>query len=388
MHYIKKALRIISYIFEGIKYVIFYPLAFLIYGNKTIYLFSERGTDARDNAYHLYKFFREKHPELNAYYVITKNSADREKIEQYGNIVNYRSIKHYLLFIVSKYKISTHIMGFSPNFYFYTKMAKKLKLRGYKIFLQHGVTTSNLKALYKSEKLLDVFICGAKPEYDFISKNFGYDNNELKYTGFSRYDSLYNIEPKNQILCMPTWRRYVTDNHGKFIKNSEYVTLWNSFLNNPRLIKALKENNLNLIFYPHYQFQKYLSAFSSSCSEVVIASFNDYDVQQLLKESKLLITDYSSVYFDFAYMKKPVVYYQFDKERFFGEHYDKGYFDFENMGFGEVTNTENELIESTISYINNKFESSPEYLERCDAFFQLHDSQNCQRIFNVIEDLQ
>lgn len=41
-----------------------------------------------------------------------------------------------------------------------------------------------------------------------------------------------------------------------------------------------------------------------------------YDVQQLLKESLLLITDYSSVFFDMMYMNKPVIFYQFDENQY------------------------------------------------------------------------
>ena len=50
-----------------------------------------------------------------------------------------------------------------------------------------------------------------------------------------------------------------------------------------------------------------------------------------------MLTDYSSVAFDFAYLRKPIVYAHFDKEAFFsGEHsYTAGYFDYERDGFGE-----------------------------------------------------
>lgn len=46
-----------------------------------------------------------------------------------------------------------------------------------------------------------------------------------------------------------------------------------------------------------------------------------------------MITDYSSVAFDFAYMKKSLVYAQFDREAFFeGQTYDEGYFNYETDG--------------------------------------------------------
>lgn len=49
-------------------------------------------------------------------------------------------------------------------------------------------------------------------------------------------------------------------------------------------------------------------------------------------EGSMMITDYSSVAFEFAYLRKPIVYYQFDKKAFFEKHtYRKGYFDYEKM---------------------------------------------------------
>ena len=69
--------------------------------------------------------------------------------------------------------------------------------------------------------------------------------------------------------------------------------------------------------------------------------------REVFAESEMIITDYSSVAFDFAYLEKPVIYTQFDSEEFFnGEHvYTKGYFDYEHDGFGEIAyNLETTMI--------------------------------------------
>ena len=51
---------------------------------KELWLVGERGDDARDNGYHFYRYLVEKHPEINARFVITPESKDREKIEKIG----------------------------------------------------------------------------------------------------------------------------------------------------------------------------------------------------------------------------------------------------------------------------------------------------------------
>jgi CDP-glycerol glycerophosphotransferase (TagB/SpsB family) len=130
--------------------------------------------------------------------------------------------------------------------------------------------------------------------------------------------------------------------------------------------------------------QKYRKYFTTDSRSVVIASIEEYDIQTLLKESKLLITDYSSVFFDFAYMNKPTIYYQFDEEDFFGSQYDKGYFDYRDNGFGDVVTQKRALLEAIKKVVNNNFEMEEKYKERIKGFFVLHDEKNRERIYNEI----
>lgn len=369
---------------EWVKYYSVYFFAIVIYRKREAYLVSERGVDARDNGYHFFKYLREKFPDKEVYYVINKKSSDYINVKPYGNIIEYRSLKHYLLFIGAKYKISTHIMGYSPDFLFYTSFNKKHRVPGKQIFLQHGIIKDNLVGLYQENTLLDVFICGAYPEYKYVSENFHYNNGEVKYTGLARYDNLQQNTLKRQILVMPTWRQYLKGNSEIDFKNSDYFKLWNKLLNDQRVIENLENNHMQLLFYPHYEMQQYVKLFSSGSDRVVIADFDHYDVQTLLKESMLLITDFSSVFFDFAYMLKPMIFFQFDREAFFSTHYQKGYFDYDKMGFGEVALTYEALIQELILYLGNGCKKKQKYVERIQKFFPLHDCNNCERIMEVL----
>lgn len=379
--------NVITYVLEFIKYYVLYPFAVWKYRGHNIYVVAERGTDARDNGYHLYRYIRQTYPELEAYYIIAKDSPDRKKVELYGNVVAWGSLKHYLLFIAAQYKISTHIAGYSPNINFYTKFVGKLHWRGKRIFLQHGVIKDDLKGLYWEKTLVDLFICGAKPEYDDVSARYHYADGQVRYTGLARYDALHDIELKQQVLVMPTWRVFLKEKNQEDVLASDYVTKWNRVLNDERLLQKLNIAGMQLVFYPHYEAQKFLSLFQSKDPAVVIADFAHFDVQQLLKESKLLVTDFSSVFFDFAYMKKPCIYYQFDEEEFFGKHYEKGYFDYDEMGFGEVVREHELLVEHIIQYIENNFAMEKKYEQRIEGFFALHDRNNCERIFAEIQSL-
>lgn len=383
----QKILRVLGYTIEAGKYFLLYPFAIIKYRNRDIYLIAERGDEARDNGYHLFKYFRTVHPEREVYYVIRRDSVDRPKIEQYGHIVDYKSLKHYMLFIAAKYKISTHIMGFSPNRLFYSFHFKNMPIIGKTVFLQHGIIKDDIPALYYENTQLSLFICGAKPEFEYVRNHFHYKDGIVQYTGLARYDALNSFETKSQILVMPTWRQYLKYADENSVKNSDYIKVWRSVLQNEKLMQVLQENDITLFFYPHYEMQKYADLFNTSNDRIVIAKSDEYDVQQLLKESDMLITDYSSVFFDFAYMKKPCVYYQFDKDAFMSGHYSKGYFDYETMGFGPVFMSEKCLVDYVVSSINNNYCVDMQYLNRMNAFFTYSDKFNCERIVAAIDRL-
>ncbi|EOI6809927.1 CDP-glycerol glycerophosphotransferase family protein, partial [Campylobacter jejuni] len=58
----------------------------------------------------------------------------------------------------------------------------------------------------------------------------------------------------------------------------------------------------------------------------------EMSMQKLFCESSLMITDYSSAAFEMAVLKKPVIYYQFDKDEFFAKHtVQKKYFDYKKI---------------------------------------------------------
>lgn len=381
---------------EIIKYFLIFPFAKLKYRKKKIWLVSESGLTARDNGYHFYKYLKQNHPEIESYYVISKKSADYQKVKSLGNIVEHKSFKNYCLFISSEVQLSTQILGCSPNYNVYWRLAREKKLwpllhlQSKQIFLQHGIIKDDMPQFYKENAGVDVFICGAKPEYDYICKTYHYGK-EVKYTGLARFDNLYDQIPKKQVLVMPTWRNWLIygqeNGNESVIAESNYVKKWNSFLHSDLLSEVLDSANMELIFYPHYAMQKYVHLFSSLNSHITIADFDHYDVQQLLKESSLLVTDYSSVYFDFAYMKKPVLYYQFDREEYRMGHYSQGYFDYDTMGFGEVAQREEELINYIERYIQSDFKLSEKYDVRSQGFFLLHDRKNCKRIYQEVLNL-
>lgn len=348
------------------------------------WLISERGIDARDNGYWFYKYMKNNHPEIPVKYVITKDSADYSKIDE-EDVILYRTKQHYYYFLYAKNLISAEIMGFSPNEQLYYRLVKYniIKLNGKNIFLQHGITHNYNTYMDPKNTKLDLFICGAIPEHEYMIKKYGYSEKEAVLTGFARFDNLKDIGQKT-ILIMPTWRKWLK--YAETLKGTDFYNNYMDILNDEEIIKLLEKKGYKMIFYPHIILQKFVKEFSSKSKSVKIASFDNYDVQDLLKESSLLVTDYSSVAFDYAYMQKNVIYYQFDLEKYRSEQYSDGYYSYENDGFGPVCNDSESIKKYIKAFLNNP-KSLEEYNKRIGKFFKYSDCKNCERIYEKINKL-
>jgi len=379
--------------------ILFYKLLSLFYTKRKKYqdawLICERGVEAKDNGYVLFKYMRENYPDKKVFYLIDfSQKKDYEKVKSLGNLIQYNSFEHKMAVFYASHLISAHIGYITPWSYLLFKMLFPNSNKY--VFLQHGITLHNhANTFHKLLTGVDLFITATHDEKYSIIKdnNYGYNESQVLLTGFARFDNLLNFSTKRQILFMPTWRTYLV-NRNMMKKNQEsliesfnqsaYFKLLNSFLNNKKLLMLLEENDIDLIFYPHFEVQKSISLFTFSSTKIVVAKKEEYDVQQLLKESKMLITDYSSVAFDFAFMKKPLIYFQFDKDEFFNKHYPKGYFDYERDGFGQVIETEIQLIDEIEDNIKNNFQMLPMFQERVNNTFAYFDNNNCERIYNAI----
>lgn len=375
-------MKYINFLIQLIKYAITYPIGKLFYSKA--WLISERGFDAKDNGYVMFSYLRNKKKNVKVYYVISKNSNDFSKIEKLGNYVFYGSLKHYAVFAGAKVRMSTHVFSFAPGNYI-GEFLKTKKHKAIDVFLQHGISHHKITFLNNENNKSDIIVCGGKPEFDYLNNYCGHKLGVSCYTGFPRFDNLHqNNVTKKQILVIPTWRQYLTKCSTKDFKESEYFNRWNDFLNDKCLIRILDENNIDLIFYPHLELQKFINCFKISSKKIRMFDITNSNVQDLLINSALLITDYSSVFFDFSYQYKPIIYFQFDREDFYSKHYEKAYFDHRIDGFGKVCFSKNELVQEINSIISNHFEVKENYKKLIEKFFQISDSNNCERLFNAI----
>lgn len=356
------------------------------------WLVCEDPAEARDNGYHFFRYMCRQHPEQRCVYAIRRKSPDAAKVEYLGQVVEHGGVLHWIIYFLCEKNISSQ-KGGKPNAALCAFLELNHIFSPNNVFLQHGVIINDLEWLYADRSRIDLFVTSAFPEWEFIRERFGYADGVVQLLGMPRLDALHNVEvKKNRILIMPTWRNWFvqkskqTDETDNAFKNSQYLREWRDFLNSEKLLQVAEKNNLEIVFYIHRNLQRYLDEFGDINERITMASWRDYDIQELLKSSAAMITDYSSVFFDMVYMKKPVIFFQFDEEMFRKHQYREGYFDYHNTPFGEFCETKEKVIDCLTQLLQRGFEPSAEYLSEHKKYFTLYDAQNCERIYQYLKE--
>ena len=362
--------------------------------HNDLWIICEDPNEARDNGYWFFKYLRKEHPEQDCVYAISSKSPDINKIRELGNWVEFGSLKHWILYLASTKKISSQKAG-NPNAAIFYFLEVYGFLKDNRIFLQHGVIINDLKWLYYDVTKMHRFICGAYPEYEFIRNNFGYPLENVVYTGICRFDGLHdNISDDTRIILMPTWREWIADEDSRLLQyegtkdiaKTNYFINWISILKDQELERIANQYNCRFIFFPHRNMQKYMDLFPRSTYYLEVADARQYDVQNLMKKASLMITDYSSVFMDMLYMKKPVIFYQFDYDRFRMGQYGEGYFSYTQNPFAKSYITKKDVLVALEQKISEGFAVSNEYLLAHKEYFRLYDNSNCKRVYLVVKE--
>ncbi|EAI1583562.1 glycosyltransferase, partial [Campylobacter lari] len=355
---------------------------------SNIWLLMDRDYEADDNAEHLYRYIMQNHPEQEIVFALRKESSDWERLEKEGfNLIEFGSFEFERIIKKASKVISSH----SDEY-----LMRYITPRQQFIFLQHGVIKDDLSRWLNSKKI-DLFITSTQAEYDSIANDYNcykFGKKEMVLTGLARHDALLKNNRSNvkQIFIMPTWRKNIVGNAAKsdikdlkeYFKRSEYFQKWNSLLNNNGLKKLCELYSYTIVFNPHPYIMPYLKEFNIS-SNIKIANQNE-SLQELFCNSSLMITDYSSVAFEMAYLEKPVIYYQFDKEDFFSSHtLQKGYFDYKKNSFGPVVDNQENLLKELENLLRNDCKPFGIYKDNIDSTFVFKDGRCCESIYNKLE---
>ncbi|RNE59088.1 bifunctional glycosyltransferase/CDP-glycerol:glycerophosphate glycerophosphotransferase [Cryobacterium tepidiphilum] len=360
----------------------------------------DREFQANDSAEELYRWIRAHQPDTKMRFVIRKESAEWARLKRDGfELVDYGSYRWKLLMLLAGHVISSHIDVYISN----PLPSRRYGRPQWKLsFLQHGIIKGDLSP-WLNRKNIDFFLTSTKDEYEYISGEspFKFSKKEVRLTGLPRHDALLQksmeIEPSevNQVLIAPTWRQYlsgriistsVREQNEQFME-SDYAKAWQSLVQSEELREIASKRGLKLVFMPHPNIQPYLGNFAVP-DWVETRHYGDVDVQDVVRRTAVMITDYSSIAFNMAYLYRPAVYYQFDKSQYEAEHIEgKGYYEYERDGFGPVSSDLQGVLKGLDSLLSEP-KVAEEYAERARRTFPVRDGKNSERVFNAIKDLE
>jgi len=371
--------------------------------DKQIWLISDRTDKANDNGEHMFRYINSLGlKDVDVYYYIDKNSPDFDKMKKIGKVIPYNTPQYRLYSLLADKMISSSGSEYVINaFGGDRKYLCDLYNFDY-VFLQHGITKDDISEwINKFNKNMNMIVTAGKPEQkSFLEPGYSYGPDVPVLTGFPRHDNLLRLQKTNpvekKVLIIPTWRKSIKGSYDprttesiyfEGFRETEYFKFYNSLINDKKLCDCMREKGYKGVLCMHPIHSEQWIDFTPN--DVFDINHGYVDYQKEFTTSALLVTDYSSVFFDFAYLKKPMVYSQFDKEQFFsGEHsYTKGYFSYEDNGFGPVCYDLETTVDEMIKMIENDCSDPDEYVKRIEDFYEYFDENNCQRVYEAIRRL-
>ena len=372
--------------------------------NKTHYLFADFSSpfNAPGESYYIFKEMIKQN--LNAHYLTkrkelfqiyyNKNSSIKNKLPIiYFEYIDGNFLEKYLnLFLKLKSVISGASISSMSNLF------KQIDYITY-ICLGHGI--SYLKDfLYKDyygSRYYNKIVLPPSKLIIFNAKKYGWDNNNIIKIGLPRWDIFYeyekNLNNKNtnlnqSIFIMFTWRV----NKNKQNISKYYFKNIKNLINDYYLYQLLKLNNITLNFAIHDNFEKYKNIFQIN---KYIKYINQNHIIDCLKQSSLVITDFSSIIFDFIARKKPYIIYIPDAEDSkISEIYSRNYYNVINRMKNGILNFENiffqinETINKIQFYINNSFKLDIKLKIFYQKFNFQNKGNNIKKFVNYLKKLK
>ena len=367
--------------------------------NKTDYLFADFSSPETAPGESFLIFNEMKKQNLKVHYMTKRediyknfsnyNLTSKNNIIFDSQYINGNFLEKYLEIIL---KLKSSISGakiFSINNLFYN-----IEYITY-ICLGHGI--SYLKDFlyidYYSSNIYNKILIPNSNILISNAKNYGWLDSNIIKIGLPRWDFLYskrkiNSSKNKSIFMMFTWRDLKKDNNQSHISQLYFKNII-ELINNYALNIILKDNKITLYFCLHHMQEKYKPFFN------INKNINYIDQNQIIEcliNSDLIITDFSSVIFDFIFRKKPYIIFIPDSEDVDLQNiYSKSYYDkinyLKNGSFFENRFIKVKIaVDKIIYYINNNFELDLK-MENFYDYINLKSENNINNFIQYLKSL-
>ncbi|HEX2627236.1 MAG TPA: CDP-glycerol glycerophosphotransferase family protein [Candidatus Limnocylindrales bacterium] len=372
---------------------------------RNAWVVMDRVHNADDNGERLFEHLRAARRDINAWFVLAPGTPDWRRLRAAGTarLVAWGSFEWRVLLRSARWLVSSHA---DRGLVAPPEIVRREVDRPWKFaFLQHGVIKDDL-SLWLNHRDIDMFVVSTQAELASVAGDgTGYTvtHKETRLTGLPRFDRLLAkgraVSPdlRDLVIVAPTWRTRLTlpitgagERRGvdDAYWRSDYHVAWMAILRSEAIAAACARHGRRLAFMPHPNLQPILASLDLP-PHVQPMSFEGQDVQGLYARCALLVTDYSSVAFNIAYLDRPIVYFQFDRaEMERGGHMGrKGYFEYERDGYGPVAEDAATAEREIVAAIEAGPHAAPVYQARIDAAFPERDGGASARVVRAIEEL-
>ena len=382
-----------AFIFLLIRQAYFFCRPFM--KKRPIWLFFDKIYKGGDSSEYIYKYACAQDDNIDKYYLIDKKATDYKRLKKEGyKPLKRGSIKHRLIFLYSDMIIASNSTLMEFNDYSMATSSYVRDLINYDaVCVQHGMSIQKIAiAQNRLRDNIKLYFCASPYEIENLNRPvYDYEGRDiLKLTGVPRYDGLKDRH-KKQIMISPTWRMQaalapkgnegVERDYNPLFKETDYFKIYNGLINDKRLIEAAEKYGYKLLYVLHPIVSPQLQDFDKNEHVTIVPSVGDFSYEDAFCESALMVTDYSGIQFDFAYMRKPVLYLH---HKDMPTHYEEGTYHYDTMAFGEICHDNDELIDQLIDYMKNDCKMKEEYVRRVDDFFKYNDNNNCSRIYPIM----
>lgn len=362
---------------------------------KNLVLFeSFLGRGYSDNPKALYQTLKRQRPELTLVWIFAKEPTADVKASC-PNWVLRNSPKYYYYMARARYWIfnTRHPLILKKRratTYLQTWHGTPLKRLGLDMEEVHmaGTTTEQYKKnFYQQAQEWDYLLSPNTYSSEIFKRAFGFSGTLLE-SGYPRNDLLYAPDrnqqaetikrkldvPSNKkvILYAPTWR------DDEFVTKGQYR--FNLQLDLQQMQERLGQDYIVLLRM-HYLIAEHLDLDAYADFAYDVSSYGD--IAELYLISDLLITDYSSVFFDFAHLNRPMLFFTYDLEKY-ASVLRGFYFDFEAVVPGPLLKESNQVI----NYIEDIETQSKQYADKYKVFQEqfcgLDDGKASQRVIDTL----
>lgn len=312
-----------NWILEYFKVILAFAAAKLFpntSGKKIVLVGGNLGEKYEDNAAVLHRYLINHYAdEMSIYWLYDPNTA-YVKEQNIPNAIALGSWENYVLFFQADYSFHGHsilydLAPFAPHFLL-------LNDKTVMTHVSHGIEGFK-KILIQKEDLpqlerTDFFNCASQFERRIKRNEWGIPEEKLIVTGFPRFDRYPADQPAKRVkrvLVMMTWREWLLESGTKEFEQSDYYLNTYGLLQHEGIQKLLEEQDMEVTVALHPFMQRFEKHFEEiSSGRIRFVAFEELSISKAIEESDMLLTDITSVSWDFLYLNKPIIFYLFDQE--------------------------------------------------------------------------